>query len=281
MKPFLPTLYVAAVLCSHFPANVAHAQAAQWPDPLPVCDDGAEWAPFTYYLRDSSGVSTQKVVGYSVEVLTRILEPLGKKARIELLPWARCQLEVAMGQNFALALNASPSPERAERFLMSRPYYRTHHAYFYSRRHHPGGLNISDVSDLNQYRVCGVHGYNYSDYKLLPHKLDTGAQDLTRVIAKLHMGRCDLGLEKWEILVGTRNTGQNLLADPELVVHTLPGLPITQFHMLISRRYPELAQTINKGLENLEASGELAVILTRYIPPPSANQRPRFGKGAN
>ncbi|MBH9553514.1 substrate-binding periplasmic protein [Inhella gelatinilytica] len=257
----------------------AQAQEESWPNPLPVCDDGAEWPPFTHFKRDDAGRPTSAVVGFSVEVLERILTPLGRRITVELLPWARCQMEVAEGQRYAMALNASPSPERTARFLMTRPFYQTHHSYFYSKRQFPQGLRIRTLADLGRYRICGVHGYNYAAYQLPPGALDSGAQDVSRVVIKLHAGRCDLGLEKWEILVGTRITGQNLLADPDLAVGEVPELPPGDFHMLVSRRYPALARAINQGLERLEASGELAKIRARYVPQPGGGADQRGIKG--
>lgn len=242
-----------------------------------VCDDVAEWPPFTYRARKPAGPvsgaapagTTPEVVGYSVEVLRRILAPLGIAVRIELLPWVRCLREVEAGQNFQMALNASASPERQQRFLLSEPYYETTHAYFYSRRRYPNGVALRRVEDLAEFHVCGVHGYNYSAYGLRDEQVDRGALDFGRVIAKLLADRCELGLEKLEAVQATRYTGKNLLADPDIAYAPIPGMAKGEFHMVVSRQHPQgkaLQQVLNAGLKTLRDSGQLQAIRKNYLP---------------
>lgn len=233
---------------------------------IKACDDGAEWPPYTYFQRDADGKAGRQVVGYSVEVLQRILAPLGYTAEIDLLPWARCQREVERGETYVLALNASPSPEREQRFLLSRAYYQTTHAYFYSRRRHPQGLDIQHLGDLARYRVCGLRGYNYSAYGLQGEQLDVGANEPQQVVGKLRAGRCDLWLEKYEIVAGTRVVGTDLLANADLAWARVPDLPPGDFHMIVSRQHPQWLKAINDGLARLQASKELELLLRRHVP---------------
>ncbi|MBB5203525.1 polar amino acid transport system substrate-binding protein [Inhella inkyongensis] len=264
---FLPPLVVGALISSVlFVLPLRTAVAADPLQVLKVCDDGAEWPPYTYYQRDAEGRPTRAVVGYSVEVLNRILEPLGYAAQVDLLPWARCQLEVERGVMYVMALNASPSPEREQRFLLSRAYYSTTHAFFYSKRQRPQGLKVERLADLANYRVCGIHGYNYSAYGIPPAQMDAGASEPQRVIVKLHAGRCDLWLEKYEIVAGTRVTGSDLLADPDLGWGRVPELPGGPFHMLISRQHPQWLDRINAGLARMAAAKELETLLRRHLP---------------
>jgi|GEM_PF-378759 len=239
-----------------------------------VCDDVTEWPPFTYVDRKApasapAGDAGAAVVGYSVDVLRRILSPLGVEMRIQLLPWLRCLREVESGREFQVVLNASANAEREQRFWLSSAYYDTTHTYFYSRRRFPKGVPIRSVDDLARFQICGVHGYNYAPYGLRDEQVDRGALDFSRVIAKLLVGRCELGIEKLEAVRAARYKGQQLLADPDIAYAPIPGMAKGEFHMLVSRQHPQgeaLLAAINAGLKALRDSGELKALRSRYLP---------------
>lgn len=265
MPKCLPALLLCVAAWAAAGAAAADAPAI---DSVAVCDDVAEWPPFTYRERDARGQPAANVVGYSVEVLRRILAPQRIALRIQLLPWVRCLREVESGQQFQMALNASYSTERDARFWLSQPYYETTHTYFYSRKVFPRGLQLRDVADLSRYHVCGVHGYNYSAYGLSDEQVDRGALDFVRVIAKLHAGRCEIAIEKLEAVAGFKRLGRDLLADPDLGHAPIPGLARGEFHMLISRQHPQgeaLRALIDRGLKSLRDSGELRELRQRYL----------------
>jgi len=235
-----------------------------------ICDDGAEWPPYTYYKR-VNGRPSAELVGYSVDVIAAILKKAGIAYTLELLPWVRCQKEVAAGQRYQLALNASYSTERDRDYFLSLPYYRTTNYYFYSHNAHPQGLRIEQLSDIKRYRVCGLHGYNYATYGLAASDIDSGARNFTAVITKLHRGDCDLFLEKYEVLAGFAAIGQDMLGDAALGHQPVPGMQATEFHMMVSRRHEhgaELLRLINDGLRELQVSQQLRSMLAKYLSQP-------------
>ncbi|MFC4159355.1 substrate-binding periplasmic protein [Chitinimonas lacunae] len=234
-----------------------------WPpgSPLLACDDINQWPPYTY--RDNGAL-----IGYSVDVLQQIAHAQQWRVQIDLLPWERCLNAVRAGQ-YHLALNASDNQQRRRHYLMTRPYYFTHSVYFYSRRHH-SELDIHQLADLRRYRLCGLFGYNYEPYGLSTHDLDLGTTRFPQLIAKLHLGRCDLFVEKREIIVGFSLTDPEmnaLLRDPQLQQRPLPGVAPTGFHMLISRRI-QAAETLHaileQGLDDMARRGRLTRLLRRY-----------------
>jgi polar amino acid transport system substrate-binding protein len=254
-------------------ALTAIAPAASWANDLKdsvvhICEDGGEWPPYTYYHR-INGKPTQLIRGYAVDVVDAIFAKAGITHTIELLPWARCQKEVEQGVAYQMALNASWNETRAKAYFLSRPYYRTTNYYFYSRRHHPDGLPIAGVDDLKKFRVCGLFGYNYETYGLAPGSVDQGTRDFAALIAKLHAGRCDLFLEKYEIMAGFTAIGQPYLADKDLAGMPVPGMASTQFYIMISRRHEhgeQLIKLVNDGLNEMESSKQLDKLLRKYVP---------------
>ncbi len=238
-----------------------------------VCDDVNEWPPFTYLApgeaekASRTGSGPQDVLGFSVEVLRSILAPKGIGVRIELLPWVRCLRDVEAGAQFQMALNASANAERHKRFYLSDPVHATTPGYFYSRRRYPEGAPVHSAQDLASFRVCGVHGYNYSAYGLRDDQVDRGALNFGRVIAKLLADRCELGVGELEVVKASQHLGQPVAQDPDIAYARVPGMPKVEFHMLVSRQHPQgqaLLQVLNHGLKDLRERGQLQAIHKRY-----------------
>ncbi len=234
-----------------------------------ICDDGAEWPPYTYYERTESGEKTDRLKGFSVELIQRILDKEGISFEIKLVPWKRCLKCVKEGRSFQMALNASFSKERQANYHMTRPFYHTTNYYFYSKRNYPGGLVIDSVFDLYCLNACGLLGYNYETYGLSSHIMDQGAKCFPALIAKLHKGRCDVFVEKYEIMAGFTAIGSPMLSDPDIGFKPIPGMKTTPFHMLVSKQLPfgkVLVERINQGIKDIQVSGELDRMLKSYIP---------------
>ncbi|MBB5020067.1 polar amino acid transport system substrate-binding protein [Chitinivorax tropicus] len=231
-----------------------------------ICDDQAEWPPFIYFER-ASGKKGKQIVGYSVDVISRILNEAKISYSVQLLPWSRCVAELKLGKRFQLTLNVSHNPERARDFLFSRPYYRLHSYYFYSKHTFPDGLALASAQALKRYRLCGVAGFNYVPYGLTPDDLDTSARSLLQLPPKLHRDRCDVFVEKLEVMAGYTSLGQDILADFSLGYAPLPGIEPSPFHMMVSRQWPyasALIELLDAGINQLESKGELTRFKQRY-----------------
>jgi len=258
-----------AVAC--LPLGAEEPRAPQTPlrgMTVKICEDAGEWPPYTYFER-VGGKPTARVRGFAIDVIDAIFGKAGVSYSVDLLPWVRCQKEIEQGAPYHMALNASYNESRAKTYLLSRAYYRTTNYYFYSRRQHPDGLAIASLADLPKYRVCGLFGYNYETYGLKPGMVDQGARDFPALIAKLHAGRCDLFLEKYEVMAGFSAIGQPFLADRDLAGKSVPGMAPTEFYMMVSRRgehADQLIRLINDGIAELEASRQLERMLKKYIP---------------
>lgn len=223
-----------------------------------VCDDQNEWPPYIYFERKGDGTRTGKVVGYSIAVIDAIFARHGIKRDLKMLPWARCVADLQDGTRAHLAMNLTRNAERDRILLFTRPYYSMHSHYFYSGRSFPKGLEIRTLADLQNYRTCGLKGYNYE--RLPVQNMDLGSKDYRSLVSKLHLGRCDVFLEQYEAMVGFGAVGQRHLDDPTLRHGRLPELQPAAFAMGISRKYPHAAALqalLDSELQRMERSGEL------------------------
>jgi polar amino acid transport system substrate-binding protein len=259
---------LAAGLAAFAPA--ARAQPPQLPagTTVKVCDDDAEWPPFTYQERHD-GQKGPRVIGAAVDALARILGAAGVHYTVELLPWTRCLESIKAGTH-DMALNASYTDERARDFLMTRPLYALDSDYYYSRRAHPQGMDIHTLADLKRWRVCGLLGYNYATYGLQPQELDLSPPNFALMLRKVSHGRCDLFIEKREVIAGLGLIDPLVhreLANPDIVGEPVPGVEATPFYMIVSRATPHgpaLQQLLNDGIGRLQASGEMHRIIATY-----------------
>lgn len=235
-----------------------------------VCDDANEWPPYTYVER-VDGRKTGRVQGYSVELLERLLQPLGVQARIELLPWRRCLQEVKRGQDFQMLLNATRNPERERDFFITSPTYSTRTYFFWSRRVHPQGLQVRGQEDLKRYRLGGVHGYTYSQLDQIDMASLQRAPNYASLVQMLHLNRIDVIVVGEEVFHGlTGLPGYELAQDPDLGRAPLPIEKPNAFHMMVSRQHPlgpALYTALQRELNQLRRSGELDRLLARHLSP--------------
>lgn len=230
-----------------------------------ICDDLAEWPPYIYFERIDNK-KTDRIVGFSVDVIQAILSSQNINFEIRLLPWKRCLYEVERGENFQILLDASYSDERAEKFHISQPYYTSSPYYFYSKKHHPNGLDIQTAADLKKYRVSGISGYNYTNYGLSTEDVRATVETHEPLILQLHHNRADLFPEWFEIIQGFAKLGRDFLADENLGYAPVPGVDSTPFHIMFPKNELGLAlkNIVDEGIAKLEASGKLQEMLQHY-----------------
>jgi len=224
-----------------------------------ICGDGAGWPPYTYELNN-------EVLGYDIDVLEKILPPAGATFSVAMIPWARCLQQTQDGE-FQIALSASFNEERGRTYIYTDQYYTVQPHYIYDSKRFPDGLNVSQASDLLNYRACGLRGYNYATFGVDSESVDRETSTFSQVVQKTLAGRCDLFLARYEIIAGFSALGEHHIRDG-LVAEPIPGIDPDIFYMMISRAYPkanELVEVLNAGFESLRADGTLDAILDRYL----------------
>jgi len=248
---------IVIVLAMLAAGNVSLARAAQ---PIKICDDEAGWPPYTFV----DPKNPQTVTGASVEIISEILKRAGYEPQITLLPWKRCLAEVEAGTT-AMLLNAAYSDERAQKYLMSKPYYSMNSALFYISSKYPTPPKITTVDEMKKYRYCGLFSYNYTMYNLPESQLDTGAKDEVSRFAKLRLDRCDFALGDLELLNSFASMGQLDLSGTSHI--PIPGSKAKEFHAMVTKAPTggeKLLKIINDGIAALKADKTYAKIMKKY-----------------
>lgn len=250
--------------------TIGLAMAPAWAEKLLACADQAEMPPFAYAER-VNGHKTADVTGASVDLLRLIGAPLDWQVQVELLPWARC-LALVAAHRVQLALNINRADALASGLLLSQPYFTMHNVYFYSRRARPRGLTLARLEDVRRYHVCGLGGYRFEAYGIATAEVDRGTTaGYEQLIAKLHLGRCDLFIDSRETMAGQyliNPTLRDRLSDGTLVSQPLPGVPTRELYFAVAANdaaSAKLLAAVDAGLAQLDKRKDLDKLLARYL----------------
>lgn len=223
------------------------------------CADDAQWPPFSY--SDSQGAMN----GFTIDLIEQIF---ADQAKVTQLPWRRCLVATEQGKQMQVAIDASTSKEREQKFLLTKAYYQLTPYFFYSIKQHPHGVSIQQGQQLAQFgQVCGLRGYNYSNFALGQTPVYTGADNFQTLLEMLKRGRCGLFIGRYEIIAGLAKLDIHLLDDAELRYAPIPDAQPEPFYMLISRNIPtaqQLKQQIDEGIERMTENGMLEQLKQRH-----------------
>lgn len=228
--------------------------------PLSVCEDIAGWPPYTF----ADPTNPDAIIGASKDFIFGILERAGYAPHITMLPWKRCLAQVESGQTDML-LNASFSEERAQKFLMTKPYYSVHSVLFYRTSKYPSPPKLGTREEMQSYRYCGLYGYNYTMYDIPKAQLDTGAKDEASRFAMLAHDRCDFVLGDVELLDAFSSMGKLSLDGTDHI--PIPGAKPKEFHAMVSKAMAsahKLLKTLDDGIIAAKADRTYAKIFNRY-----------------
>jgi len=256
--------YLATLLVSLALSNSALSREVK------ICDDQAEWPPYTYYAREGGVPNKSQLTGATKDLIDRIFESSSLNYSIKLLPWKRCLNEVIDGQTYEIFADASSNEDRLKTYHRSRPTYKTTEGLFFSKKRFPNGLKISSAADLNKYKLCGLLGYNYASYFELGVKkdVDLGVNHASKALLKLEKGRCDVFLSIIEPIFGAVAINQFPMG-PEIDHIPLPGAKGTIFYFWVSKKSPRAAallETINTSIDKLYSNGDADKIFKKYLP---------------
>jgi len=250
----------------------SHTSSSKTVTKVNVCDDVAEWPPYTYWEREDGEVNKDKLTGAMIEVLYEIAEITDIVFDISMLPWKRCLLDVnefSQKQKSEMFINGTFNVERAEKYYITAPIYFNKAGVWYSNKRFPNGFTIKSFDELNKYKLCGVLGYNYDRYKVADSsQVDTRATSLDQAMKKVSADRCNLLLESAAIPYGFQAIGKSVIPE-DVKFAVIEDSPAAGFHIFIAKSSPrafKLLTTINQAVIILGANGTIDKIMRSYLP---------------
>ncbi|WP_108650115.1 substrate-binding periplasmic protein [Dongshaea marina] len=238
-----------------------------------ICDDNAEWPPYTYYQRDAGKIDKEKLSGATVELMEEVFKEINLEFKIDLIPWKRCLKEVEsfdVSKKYEVVINGSFNQQRHQFYYFSHPLYKTHSGIFYSAKKFSGRVPIHNVRDLNQYRLFGISGYNYSPFieAGVTRKIHTPVKNNSQAFKLLEQNRYDFFLSSVEPVYGSHAIMEHPIPD-SIKSALVPGIKSFTFYLMISKTSPrayELSTRINHALVKLKENGTAEKIFKKYLP---------------
>ncbi|BDU49466.1 substrate-binding periplasmic protein [Haliovirga abyssi] len=226
--------------------------------------DVGEWPPYEFFIRKNSK-KTDKISGFTYDLLKTIAKNENFTINVRLLPWKRSKKYVETGK-YQVLMDASINEERKKIYYYSEPIYTINSYYFYNIKKFPNGLDIKNKSDLKKYKVGGLLGYNYKTYGFNNTEIDTGAKNYTQLVKKLKKNRFDIFLAEYEIMKGFEYVGQKYL-DSDIKFVKIQDMAPRKFYFLFPKTDLglNLRNIFNKNIKKLEKSGELQKMLDKYL----------------
>ncbi|ACM93424.1 hypothetical protein NAMH_1188 [Nautilia profundicola AmH] len=238
-----------------------------------ICDDSAQWPPFTFYQKTDNG---KKLTGLTVELVDEVFKRIHKTYNIDLIPWKRCLYLVKnydKTKKYEMFMDGTYTKQRAKDYYLTSPIYSTHNvAWFSTKKFTKEQIKNLLLSNPDSLKYCDVNGYQiemyYKKLGLSKNvKIDQGAKSSCDVLKKISKGRCDVMIASKEGIIGYSLTGKcNIPKDISYV--KLPVFKETKFYFFISKKYPkakELLLQINKALEEIKKDGTYKKIEEKWL----------------
>lgn len=226
--------------------------------------------PFIYGV-SAANAESESAAGIAVDLLKLVAMDKGWRLQVDLLPWARCLLD-AKGHRYALVINVVGGEAQVDGLLLSKPFYRLHGVYVYSGRTHPRGLVISSKQALKQMKICGMGGHRFEAFGIPTETVDRGtSRGFDQLVAKLHLGRCDVVIGTREEIAGTylKNLGlSGQIRDGSLRMEPLPYAAEPSLHFGVPESLPQaraLMKSLNEALDRLDRQGTVAKLIDQHL----------------
>lgn len=216
-----------------------------------VCDP---WPPFVD--PDSPGQ------GISIEIVRAAFEVEGYDVKLEIMPWARAEEGVKIGQ-YDILPNVWYTDTRSE-YLLYGDAYAANEVKFITLK--GDSFNYNGLESLKGKTVGVVRDYGYGDEfsnstLFTREESDEFIQNIDKLIAK----RIDLALEDQIVGSSVMNKKDPSLLDQ--VEFTKTGLGSNPLHIASGKSNPrsqEIIDAYNKGLETIKGNGVYDGIMAKY-----------------
>ena len=224
--------------------------------PVVIC--GEPWPPFLYESGDDEQ-GNKAIAGFHLKNFPLLEEATELDFTFSLMPWKRCLNKVENHSQVSdpeIAIDASFSKERAEKYHYVGPMYAIGTAVWYSRNRFPDGPPskktgkvISWINEMQHYSICGNLGWNYEMYYVehgIPRSNEVirspgGLQGMFSMLSK---GRCDLVETHPELVLGSMITGE-LKLPKDIACSKMKEEP-EAFYMLITKKSPRAEALVTR-----------------------------------
>lgn len=238
-KKFLTIL--ATVAC--FFSSLSAASSSK----VLVVGTNAEFAPFTY-------IEKGQIVGFDIDIANEVCKRLGKELKLKDMPFEALIPEVVLGQVQIVAAGMSYTEERSKRVLFTKPYLTGDPLVILTMQK---TLTLEELKGKN---VVVNEGYT-ADLFL------SGKEGINLIrLATAADGFLALKHKRADAFVTAKSTVDAFFAQHGSADFCLSPIANTSetCALVVSKKYPELLEEIQKALDEMNHDGTLQTLKTKW-----------------
>ncbi len=251
MNKTVPFLIISLLVSFILVWRLAHRSPNQTrqPENVLLVGTNAEYAPFSF-------VQGKTITGFDIDLIEEVAKRLDKTVQLQDMPFDGLVPSLQLGTIQVIAAGITPTPERAERVLFTKPYLTGDQLLIVSRAEAP----LKTIDQLKNKKVAVNEGFTADYYmsKVQGPELIKFATAIESFMT-LESGRVDA-------LVAAQNTIKPFLehygAD-KFSISPIPGT-MDEYALAISKKYPDLLEKIQKALDEITADGTLDTLKQKW-----------------
>ncbi|WP_342807996.1 hypothetical protein [Alteromonas sp. M12] len=138
-------------------AAIVYSSSKPATGPKVIHLSSGEWAPYSGESLPQKGIASV--------IVTSVFEQMGYRVDLQFMPWSIAQSKAELSQQDSQIRGTYPYIKTAERenhFYFSEPIIDVPNGIFFHLKHTPQAANISEPSELQNYAVITLAGYEYT-----------------------------------------------------------------------------------------------------------------------
>jgi ABC-type amino acid transport substrate-binding protein len=210
-----------------------------------VVGTNAEFPPFSF-------IDNNRIVGFDIDIMQEVAKRMGKTIEWRDMPFEALIPDIQLGTIHMIAAGMTPTPERAQRILFTKPYTTENPLVIVSLAQN----HITGVADLIGKEVIVNDGFFADEYmQTIPDILLTRLPTTAEAFLALDSNRA-------YAYVLAKRSAQPLLTKYGANHFNVVAIPDTAetAALAIAQQYPELHREAQKALDTMESDGSLATI---------------------
>lgn len=217
-----------------------------------IVGTNTEFQPFSFKHDDT-------IVGFDIDVITEALQRLGKEIIFKDMPFDALIPEIQLGNIHVIAAGTTPTPERAQRALFTKPHLTGDPLVIVSLKNNPA---LTTLEELQGKTVVVNEGYTADSFMSEQPEIS-----LIRLSSSaVSDGMLALNSGKADAFVTALNPMKPYFEKYDINNFNVTPIAGTEESsaLAVSKHYPELRDSIQITLDRMEADGTLAALRTKW-----------------
>ena len=215
-----------------------------------IVGTNTEYAPFSFQENNT-------ITGFDIDLIQEVAKRLGKTIEFQDMPFDALIPALQIGAIHVIAAGITPTPERAQRIIFTKPYLQNDPLLIVSNTAKP----LTTIDQLRTKKVGVNEGFT-ADYFM--SKIE--GPELIRFASAMELFMA-LESDRVDAIVAARNSIQPLIAHygaQKFLATTIPDTS-DEYALAISLHYPELLEPIQKTLDQIAIDGTLDALKKKWL----------------